>query len=241
MFILTISGHDIFKPLDNYFRPFTNSGHDTNHHKRCTKIWTILSFLCNYPVLHIPQCNDPGIFLGIIGWDPSVSKSDWVTCWHLSILFTNVRYVLKVPLEWLVNFLKSWTSTGYSQTSPVSSTYFERCAGNWCQVTVQLWVSCPCSNQAKTVLVITTAKWKTLFDIDYTIHFIKVSYHQICWESYIWCDQGSMPPSNTQYNLVLHSCNSGCGTIRTSLALPLWPARVEVHFRLCLGRSSPVF
>ena len=58
-----------------------------------------------------------GRFLGIIGWDPSVGKSDR---WHVDNLwffYINLRYIPYIPLKWSVILMKSWTSTGYFSTS----------------------------------------------------------------------------------------------------------------------------
>ena len=54
-----------------------------------------------------------GRFLGIIGWDPSVSKSNWL---HLDIFrffFIHLRFILWNPLSRWVVFLKFWISPGY--------------------------------------------------------------------------------------------------------------------------------
>ena len=40
-----------------------------------------------------------------------------VTCWHLLVFFTIVRFILQIPLKWWRIFLKSWTSTGSYVTS----------------------------------------------------------------------------------------------------------------------------
>ena len=63
----------------------------------------------------------PGKFLGIVGQDPSDSQSNRV---HVDILwfcFIHLRYILYIPLKWLVILLKSLTSTGYFSNSTSSS------------------------------------------------------------------------------------------------------------------------
>ena len=52
----------------------------------------------------------------IIGWDPSVSKSNWLHVDIFWFFFIILRYI---PLNWLVDSLKSWTSAVISQTQPV--------------------------------------------------------------------------------------------------------------------------
>ena len=54
-----------------------------------------------------------GRFLGIIGWDPSVCKSDLLHVDILWIFFIILGYILWILLEWSVIFLQFWTSTGY--------------------------------------------------------------------------------------------------------------------------------
>ena len=36
--MLIISGHDTLRPLDMWFRLFTNSIHDTKYYKRCSEV-----------------------------------------------------------------------------------------------------------------------------------------------------------------------------------------------------------
>jgi hypothetical protein len=62
-----------------------------------------------------------GRFLGIIGWDPSVCKSNR---WHVDIhrfFLIKLGYILQIPLKWSVIFLLSWTSTSYFSNSTGSS------------------------------------------------------------------------------------------------------------------------
>ena len=58
-----------------------------------------------------------GRFSDIIGWDPSVCKSNRL---HIDILrfsFLILGYILWIPLKRSVIFLQSWTSTGYFSNS----------------------------------------------------------------------------------------------------------------------------
>ena len=55
--------------------------------------------------------------LGITGWDPSVYKFKWSYVDNLLVSFIKLGYILKIPLKWSVNFLQSWTSTGYFSNS----------------------------------------------------------------------------------------------------------------------------
>ena len=62
-----------------------------------------------------------GRFLGIIGWEISVCKSNRL---HVDILrnfYINLRYISWIPLKWSVILLKSWTSTTYFSNSTGSS------------------------------------------------------------------------------------------------------------------------
>jgi hypothetical protein len=59
-----------------------------------------------------------GRFLGIIGWDPSVCKSNRLHVDILWFIYIKLRYI---PLKWSVILLKSWTSTGYFSNSTGSS------------------------------------------------------------------------------------------------------------------------
>ena len=63
-----------------------------------------------------------GRVLGIIGWDPSVCKSNQL---HVDIhrfSFIKLGYILlQIPLKRWVIFLQSWTSTGYFSNSTSSS------------------------------------------------------------------------------------------------------------------------
>ena len=59
-----------------------------------------------------------GRFLGIIGWDPEVCKSNWLHVDSLRFSFIKLRYILLwIPLKWSVIILQSWTSTGYFSNS----------------------------------------------------------------------------------------------------------------------------
>ena len=62
-----------------------------------------------------------GRFLSIIGWDPSVGKSNRL---HVDILwfsFIKLGYIPYIPLKWSVIFLESWSSTGSFSNSIGSS------------------------------------------------------------------------------------------------------------------------
>jgi hypothetical protein len=66
------------------------------------------------------QC--PGRFLGRASRHPSVLQVQPVMCWHcFGFFFTELGYILQIPLNLLVIFLTSWTSTGYFSTSAGSS------------------------------------------------------------------------------------------------------------------------
>ena len=58
-----------------------------------------------------------GRFLGIIGWDPSVCKSNRLYVDILRFSFIKWRYFLQIPLKWSIIFMQSWTSTGYFSNS----------------------------------------------------------------------------------------------------------------------------
>ena len=62
-----------------------------------------------------------GRILGIIGWDPSICKSNRSHVDILRFSFIKLGYILQIPLKWLVIFLQSWTSTGYISNSTGSS------------------------------------------------------------------------------------------------------------------------
>ena len=62
-----------------------------------------------------------GRFLGIIGWDPSVCKSNRLHVDILRFSYINLRYIPQIPLKCSVILLKSWTSTGYFSNSTGSS------------------------------------------------------------------------------------------------------------------------
>ena len=51
------------------------------------------------------QC--PGRFLGIIGWSPSVPKSNQLHVVIFWLFFSNLRHILWIPLKSLVILLKS--------------------------------------------------------------------------------------------------------------------------------------
>jgi hypothetical protein len=72
--------------------------------------WTSTGYFSNSTGSFVMNCR----FSPIIGWDPSVCKSDRL---HVDILqhsFIKLGYIL---LKWLVIFLQSWTSTGYFSNS----------------------------------------------------------------------------------------------------------------------------
>ena len=58
-----------------------------------------------------------GRILGIVGWDPSDSKSNRLHVDIFRFFFINLRCIFYNPLEWWVVFLKSWTSTAYFSNS----------------------------------------------------------------------------------------------------------------------------
>ncbi len=58
-----------------------------------------------------------GRFLGIIGWDPSVCKSNRLHVHILRFSFIRLGYILYISLKWSVIFLQSSTSTGYFSNS----------------------------------------------------------------------------------------------------------------------------
>ena len=58
-----------------------------------------------------------GRFLGIIGWDPSVCKSNRLHVHILGFSIIELRYIPYIILKLLVIFLQSWTSTGYFSNS----------------------------------------------------------------------------------------------------------------------------
>ena len=61
-------------------------------------------------------------FLGIVGWDPSVSKSNCLCVDIVWISFTTFkRWTIDLSLKWSIIFLQSWTSTGYFSNSTGSS------------------------------------------------------------------------------------------------------------------------
>ena len=62
-----------------------------------------------------------GRFLDIIGWDPSVCKSNRLHVDILRFFYINLRYIPQIPLKWSVILLNTWTSTGYFSNSTGSS------------------------------------------------------------------------------------------------------------------------
>ena len=75
----------------------------------------------NCPVHYTTQDQWPGRFLGIIGWDPSVCRSNRLHVDDiLRFSFIELGYILWIPLKWLVVLVQSWwTSTGYFSTQLV--------------------------------------------------------------------------------------------------------------------------
>ena len=63
----------------------------------------------------------PRKFLGIVGQDPSDSKSSRLHVDIFQFWFMHSRYILQIPLKWYVILLKSRTSTGYFSNSTGSS------------------------------------------------------------------------------------------------------------------------
>ena len=52
------------------------------------------------------------IFFGMIGYNSILSKSDWLhVVWTFGVFFINLRYILYIPLEHLISFVRS-CSTG---------------------------------------------------------------------------------------------------------------------------------
>jgi hypothetical protein len=68
-----------------------------------------------------PQIHWSGRFLGIIGWDPSVCKSNRLHTDIIRFSLIKLGYLLLIPLKWSVIILQSWTSTGYISNSTGSS------------------------------------------------------------------------------------------------------------------------
>ena len=62
-----------------------------------------------------------GIKLRLTGWDPSVCKSNRLHVDILRFSFVELGYILYIPLNWLVIFLQSSTSTGYFSNSTGAS------------------------------------------------------------------------------------------------------------------------
>ena len=62
-----------------------------------------------------------GRFLGITGWEPSFCKSNRLHVDICQFSFIKLGYISHIPLKWSVNFLQSWTSTGYFSNSTGSS------------------------------------------------------------------------------------------------------------------------
>ena len=58
-----------------------------------------------------------GRFLGIIGGDPSICKSNRLHVGILRFCLYKLGYILWIPLKWSVLFLQFWTSTGYFSNS----------------------------------------------------------------------------------------------------------------------------
>ena len=67
------------------------------------------------------RISDRGDFLGIIGWDLSVCKSNRLGVDTLGFFYINLRYIPQIPLKWAIILLKSRTSTGYFSYSTASS------------------------------------------------------------------------------------------------------------------------
>ena len=63
----------------------------------------------------------PRKFLGLVGQDPSDSKSNRIRVDIFPFCCINLRYFLQIPLKWWVILLKSLTSTGYFSNSSSSS------------------------------------------------------------------------------------------------------------------------
>ena len=60
-------------------------------------------------------------FLGKIGENPSVSKSNWLRLVIFRFSFINWRYIPQIPLWRSATFLESWTSISYFSNSVDSS------------------------------------------------------------------------------------------------------------------------
>jgi hypothetical protein len=59
-----------------------------------------------------------GSFWGlVVGQNPSDSKSNRLHVDIFQTCFIHLRHILQIPLKRSVNFLKCWTSTGYSSNS----------------------------------------------------------------------------------------------------------------------------
>ena len=78
----------------------------------------VITYRCAYVILlgfPLPQWS--GRFLGIIGWDPSVCKSNRLHIDSLRFSFIELGNTLWIPVKWSVIFLQSWTSTVYFSDS----------------------------------------------------------------------------------------------------------------------------
>ena len=62
-----------------------------------------------------------GRFLSIIGWDPSVCKSNRLHVGTIRFFYLNLRYIPWIPLKWSVILLKSWTAAIFPSNSTGSS------------------------------------------------------------------------------------------------------------------------
>ena len=60
-----------------------------------------------------------GRFLGISDQKHNVSKSNWLYLMIFQGFFTNLRYILKIPLKWPVASLRSWTLLVFLAMQPV--------------------------------------------------------------------------------------------------------------------------
>ena len=104
----------------------------------------------------------------MIRQDPSVSKSNRVHVVIFRIFSINSRYILPIPLQWLILFLRSSTSTGYFST---------KCYHGWL-VTYVVWCG-PKNGHQEAMWLKEIGLWAPKFDS----HCRVTSQHN--WETYI--------------------------------------------------------
>ena len=80
---------------------------------RCVSVVVLTNYVVDLTMLKTTNEQYKERVLGIIGWDPSVSKSNRLHVDIFRLFFANLRCILLIPLKWWVIFLKSWTSIDY--------------------------------------------------------------------------------------------------------------------------------